>query len=152
MRPQYAGSVNQARPAQCRRHRVSPDAVLRKLRISKHQYAPHKPQLRHCVYLMLILRGPDMSFPDVCDLCLEDMEANSMFRQLPCGHLLHKACVDTWLISRDASCPLCRRTFYHLRVSKLPRVHTTECGGRNNRDRARSFFIPRWIKRGLNIS
>ena len=43
-----------------------------------------------------------------CPVCLEDVEAGEMVRQLPaCRHLFHVECVDMWLHSH-ATCPLCR--------------------------------------------
>ncbi|PGG99546.1 hypothetical protein AJ79_08483, partial [Helicocarpus griseus UAMH5409] len=50
-----------------------------------------------------------------CILCYEDLRRDMKFRELPCRHIFHQPCVDTWLLTRDASCPMCRRTFYHLR-------------------------------------
>ncbi|KAJ1278769.1 hypothetical protein BS78_04G104200 [Paspalum vaginatum] len=44
----------------------------------------------------------------LCAVCLEDVEAGEMVRQLPaCGHLFHVECIDMWLHSH-ATCPLCR--------------------------------------------
>ena len=44
----------------------------------------------------------------LCPVCLEDVEAGEMVRQLPaCRHLFHVECVDMWLHSH-ATCPLCR--------------------------------------------
>ncbi|OEL29809.1 hypothetical protein BAE44_0009170 [Dichanthelium oligosanthes] len=44
----------------------------------------------------------------LCPVCLEDVEAGEMVRQLPaCGHLFHVECIDMWLHSH-ATCPLCR--------------------------------------------
>ncbi|KAJ5449839.1 uncharacterized protein N7458_006288 [Penicillium daleae] len=99
-----------------------------------------------CEYL-----NTDISFPTVCDLCFEDMEAASMFRVLPCGHIFHKPCVDCWILSRDASCPLCRKTFYDLRVSKFSRTHMTDCGGRDRNHVNSSWHIPRWVMRGIHF-
>ncbi|CAL4888753.1 unnamed protein product [Urochloa decumbens] len=43
-----------------------------------------------------------------CPVCLEDMEAGEMVRQLPaCKHLFHVECIDMWLQSHR-TCPLCR--------------------------------------------
>lgn len=44
----------------------------------------------------------------LCPVCLEDVEAGEMVRQLPaCGHLFHVGCIDMWLHSH-ATCPMCR--------------------------------------------
>lgn len=44
----------------------------------------------------------------LCPVCLEDVEAGEVVRQLPaCGHLFHVECIDMWLHSH-ATCPLCR--------------------------------------------
>ena len=43
-----------------------------------------------------------------CPVCLEDVEAGEMVRQLPaCRHLFHADCVDAWLRAHR-TCPLCR--------------------------------------------
>jgi len=44
----------------------------------------------------------------VCAVCLEDVRAGEMVRQLPaCRHLFHADCVDAWLRAHR-TCPLCR--------------------------------------------
>ncbi|OJD24983.1 hypothetical protein ACJ73_03651 [Blastomyces percursus] len=50
-----------------------------------------------------------------CILCFETLHRDMRFRELPCHHIFHKPCIDAWLSKRDASCPLCRQTFYHLK-------------------------------------
>ncbi|TVU33280.1 hypothetical protein EJB05_25073, partial [Eragrostis curvula] len=44
----------------------------------------------------------------LCPVCLEDVQAGEMVRQLPaCRHLFHVGCIDMWLHSHS-TCPLCR--------------------------------------------
>lgn len=44
----------------------------------------------------------------LCSVCLEDVQAGEMVRQLPaCRHLFHVGCIDMWLHSHS-TCPLCR--------------------------------------------
>ncbi|KAM0900395.1 hypothetical protein ACQ4PT_020655 [Festuca glaucescens] len=44
--------------------------------------------------------------PD-CRVCLVRFEADAVVHRLPCGHVFHGACLETW-IDYDATCPLCR--------------------------------------------
>lgn len=53
--------------------------------------------------------------PDTCVFCSESLGPKSSFRRLLCGHFFHLPCIDSWICGQDASCPICRRTFYHLR-------------------------------------
>jgi hypothetical protein len=55
---------------------------------------------------------------NVCSICLLDFCDGEEVRDLPCKHLFHKACVDSWLAS-EATCPLCR-------LSCRPAVETRE--------------------------
>lgn len=43
---------------------------------------------------------------DNCAICWEKMETA---RKLPCGHLFHNSCLQSWL-EQDTSCPTCRLT------------------------------------------
>ncbi|KAJ9202145.1 hypothetical protein DTO164E3_3074 [Paecilomyces variotii] len=64
---------------------------------------------------------PD-SLPEVCILCFERLDKtspSSSYRQLRCSHIFHLPCIDDWLCNRDASCPLCRERFYHLRGPRI---------------------------------
>ena len=44
-----------------------------------------------------------------CPICLEDFESNkSMVRELPCRHIFHPDCIDTFLLSNSSLCPVCK--------------------------------------------
>ena len=46
-----------------------------------------------------------------CPICLLDVLRDGCnYRQLPCNHIFHSACISTWLNQRQC-CPLCRRSF-----------------------------------------
>ncbi|KAI7863567.1 hypothetical protein BDF14DRAFT_1842250 [Spinellus fusiger] len=44
----------------------------------------------------------------MCVICLEVIEPGNSVRQLPCLHEYHCHCIDPWLISKSAECPLCK--------------------------------------------
>lgn len=66
------------------------------------------------------------SLPDSCTLCWDTLGMDSSFRWLPCGHVFHLPCIDHWLRYQDASCPYCRRTFYHFRRPRLIYILETD--------------------------
>ncbi|KAL3455545.1 hypothetical protein BJX64DRAFT_66333 [Aspergillus heterothallicus] len=59
---------------------------------------------------------------DSCAICLDIIEDEDDIRGLACGHAFHASCVDPWLTSRRASCPLCKADYY----TPKPRPDTTE--------------------------
>ncbi|CDM38511.1 Probable transposable element [Penicillium roqueforti FM164] len=84
----------------------------------------------------------------ICTICLGDMSSRSIFRQLPCQHLFHKPCIDKWICTHDASCPLCRMTFYHLRRPFLVSESVAMSLGceQDELQRGRDIFILWWRK------
>jgi hypothetical protein len=44
-----------------------------------------------------------------CTICQEDFTDQDETRMMPCEHVFHKACVDTWLIDYSYKCPVCRK-------------------------------------------
>lgn len=51
--------------------------------------------------------APVGSSPQSCSICLEEFATDDSVRTLPCLHIFHLSCVDTWL-STNASCPVCK--------------------------------------------
>ncbi|KAE8353806.1 hypothetical protein BDV28DRAFT_99975 [Aspergillus coremiiformis] len=103
----------------------------------------------------LCLTGwPCMTYPqgcldvgETCHLCYSTLRPDSRFRQLPCQHLFHQPCIDEWICTRDASCPLCRQTFYHLRtpyIMEHPVPSTPEVDVETDLREARQCFIRWW--------
>lgn len=68
---------------------------------------------------------------DSCAICLDIIEDDDDVRGLTCGHAFHASCVDPWLTSRRACCPLCKSDYY---VPK-PRPEGADSGQDNNRTR-----------------
>ncbi|KAF2198119.1 hypothetical protein GQ43DRAFT_483568 [Delitschia confertaspora ATCC 74209] len=49
---------------------------------------------------------------DNCAICLDALENEDDVRGLTCGHAFHAGCLDPWLTSRRACCPLCKSDYY----------------------------------------
>lgn len=49
---------------------------------------------------------------DSCAICIDTLEQDDDIRGLTCGHAFHAGCLDPWLTSRRACCPLCKADYY----------------------------------------
>ena len=44
----------------------------------------------------------------MCAICLDQYCSGDKLRELPCSHRFHRNCIDEWLLSQTALCPLCK--------------------------------------------
>lgn len=49
---------------------------------------------------------------DSCAICIDTLEQDDDIRGLTCGHAFHAGCLDPWLTSRRACCPLCKADYF----------------------------------------
>ncbi|GAU97572.1 hypothetical protein RvY_08847-2 [Ramazzottius varieornatus] len=42
-----------------------------------------------------------------CSICMENFNASSTYKEMPCNHQFHGSCIDRWLILHG-NCPVCR--------------------------------------------
>lgn len=61
---------------------------------------------------------------DTCAICIDTLEDDDDVRGLTCGHAFHAVCLDPWLTSRRACCPLCKADYY----TPKPRAPQAEGG------------------------
>ncbi|KAK4128636.1 hypothetical protein N657DRAFT_32386 [Parathielavia appendiculata] len=61
---------------------------------------------------------------DTCAICIDTLEDDDYVRGLTCGHAFHASCIDPWLTTRRACCPLCKADYY----TPKPRPQGTEGG------------------------
>ncbi|KAH7391106.1 hypothetical protein DE146DRAFT_663532 [Phaeosphaeria sp. MPI-PUGE-AT-0046c] len=56
--------------------------------------------------------GPASSLNQpTCPICLDDFEPNeTQVRELPCHHIFHPDCVDTFLLEHSSLCPMCKQS------------------------------------------
>lgn len=72
-----------------------------------------------------IQRLPDMNelaSGDTCAICIDTLDDDDEVRGLTCGHAFHCTCVDVWLTTRRAICPLCKKDYW---VRKPPPTAST---------------------------
>jgi hypothetical protein len=69
---------------------------------------------------------------DSCAICLDTLEDDDDVRGLTCGHAFHAGCLDPWLTSRRACCPLCK-TDYHVPKPRPEGEEATEGERRTGR-------------------
>lgn len=45
---------------------------------------------------------------NICSICLDEIDKSTQYAMLPCSHILHKQCADSWL-PNHSGCPVCKK-------------------------------------------
>lgn len=80
------------------------------------------------------LDAQDLAVWPSCPICNFDFSVKETVKRLPCGHVFHQECMETWLFER-CTCPICRWEF--------PTDDQDYEPGRTQRMKAR---VPRYYK------
>lgn len=74
-----------------------------------HEVVPPPPPIKPLLDILPYAGIPKDVFKETsCPICLEDYVDGVEVVDLPCSHLFHHKCIETWAISHP-ECPLCRR-------------------------------------------
>lgn len=79
---------------------------------------------------------------DTCAICLDTLEDDDDVRGLTCGHAFHAVCVDPWLTSRRACCPLCKADYHTPKPRPEGESGTATSGSRRSNGPNSSLRMP----------
>ncbi|TVY14968.1 E3 ubiquitin-protein ligase [Lachnellula arida] len=88
---------------------------------------------------------------DSCAICIDTLEEDDDIRGLTCGHAFHAGCLDPWLTSRRACCPLCKADYYTPKPRPEGEAVDTERSGRRRDARMNLPQQPRSAWSGLRV-
>lgn len=61
-----------------------------------------------------------------CSICLCPIRRTRGTRQLSCGHLYHRNCINEWKDNSKNTCPVCRQSFDISKYKVTVRIENTE--------------------------
>lgn len=84
---------------------------------------------------------------DTCAICIDSLEDDDDVRGLACGHAFHAGCVDPWLTSRRACCPLCKADYYTPKPRPNPEADGAAVNNTNQeQSNSSSGFAAAWFR------
>lgn len=78
-----------------------------------------------------------------CSICLSDyVPLSTNVRELPCGHIFHPECIDTFLVQTSSLCPVCKKCSLPPGYCPEQVTNAMVYRERTSRNRARSVRAP----------
>lgn len=62
---------------------------------------------KNSLKVIIYSKSPFAKANTSCAVCLSDLDAKDLVKELPCRHVFHASCIDEWL-NRSSLCPLCK--------------------------------------------
>lgn len=108
----------ESRPAASERHRAQYGTVSSSAKGLETQYSsapsPEREPVKSHKQRPSLPENNLMFSQSTCPICLSDyVPLSTNVRELPCGHIFHPECIDTFLLQTSSRCPMCK-------VSSLP--------------------------------
>ena len=105
-----AAEPAEVRPKTAQSHTVAQQSENPVNKIATNDTAEREEEDDHIQTAVPAEQLPDPG--DACAICIDTIEDDDDVRGLNCGHAFHASCVDPWLTSRRACCPLCKADYY----------------------------------------
>ncbi|KAL5120451.1 hypothetical protein ACEQ8H_001741 [Pleosporales sp. CAS-2024a] len=76
-----------------------------------HGAANTSPLVQHATAPMATSTSTSTWSQPTCAICLDDFASNeTRVRELPCRHIFHPDCIDTFLLRNSSLCPMCKQS------------------------------------------
>lgn len=64
--------------------------------------------VNECINKSLSNKSLSNKYSNECSICFDDLDNDNPKKELHCGHVFHKSCIDPWL-TINFTCPYCRK-------------------------------------------
>jgi hypothetical protein len=82
--------------------------LLEQLQSQNQQRGMNRQDINKIETINFTKTSSDEKESEKCPICITDYEDKEKLKKLPCKHLFHPECIDTWLV-QNSLCPVCKK-------------------------------------------